>query len=367
MGLSDLTTSAVTQAIEEFDRIGRAAFLEKYGFGRARDYVLQRDGRSYNSKAIAGVAHGYLPGRTPLAAEEFPGGESTVRILEGLGFTVITDRTENLPLPGDALTNQEIGLRFSVGNMGGMRRSRKRNLLVLISDPFKGLYQDRWDGQVLHYTGMGKTGDQSLSFAQNRTLAESSSSKIPLHLFEAIEPLKYTYAGEVELVDAPYQEKQLDDRGRARTVWMFPLKLKSGGAVPRLTEEQARAIEESHAQIARRLPTAELQARAKSAKKQPLVRTTQTSAFVRDAAIAEYVKRLANGQCDLYDKAAPFLSVRNEAYLECHHITWLAKGGEDAIENTVALCPNCHRKMHVLNNKADREKLIKRAAGRSIS
>src|SRR5262245_33619105 len=99
MGLSDLTTSAVTQAIEEFDRIGRAAFLEKYGFGRARDYVLQRGGRSYDSKAIAGVAHGYLPGRTPLAAEEFSGGEATVRILEGLGFTVIADRTENLPLP----------------------------------------------------------------------------------------------------------------------------------------------------------------------------------------------------------------------------------------------------------------------------
>jgi len=126
---------------------------------------------------------------------------------------------------------------------------------------------------------MGKTVDQSLSFAQNRTLAESSSSEIPLHLLEAVEPLKYTYAGEVQLVDAPYQEDQLHDKGRARKVWMFPLKLNSGGAAPWLTEEQARAIEESHAQIARRLSTAELQARAKSAKKQPLVRTTQASVF----------------------------------------------------------------------------------------
>lgn len=24
--------------------------------------------------------------------------------------------------------------------------------------------------------------------------------------------------------------------------------------------------------------------------------------------------------------------------------------GEDTIENTVALCPNCHRKMHVIND-----------------
>jgi hypothetical protein len=40
---------------------------------------------------------------------------------------------------GDALTNEEIARRFVVGNMNGMRRNTKRNLLVLISDPFKGL------------------------------------------------------------------------------------------------------------------------------------------------------------------------------------------------------------------------------------
>ena len=41
-----------------------------------------------------------------------------------------------------------------------------------------------------------------------------------------------------------------------------------------------------------------------------------------------------------------------------------ATGGEDSISNTVALCPNCHRKMHVLNQTADREKLIRRTADR---
>jgi 5-methylcytosine-specific restriction enzyme A len=43
---------------------------------------------------------------------------------------------------------------------------------------------------------------------------------------------------------------------------------------------------------------------------------------------------------------------------------WLAKGGEDTIANTVALCPNCHRKMHVLNRKLDKEQLSKRAAAK---
>jgi 5-methylcytosine-specific restriction protein A len=50
--------------------------------------------------------------------------------------------------------------------------------------------------------------------------------------------------------------------------------------------------------------------------------------------------------------------------LECHHVVWLAEGGDDHIENTVALCPNCHRRMHVLNAPADREKLKTRIASR---
>src|SRR4051794_10629582 len=47
-----------------------------------------------------------------------------------------------------------------------------------------------------------------------------------------------------------------------------------------------------------------------------------------------------------------------------HHITWLAKGGEDA--NTVALCPNCHRKMHVVDRKIDRDTLKNRATEREL-
>src|SRR5262245_8356249 len=368
MALSDLTASAVVRAIEEFDQISQDSFLKKYGFRKARGYVLQKDGRLYDSKAIAGAAHGYLPGRTALRPNEFSGGEATVqKTLEGLGFTVVVEDMDIFPSPGDVLTNQQIGRYFAVGNMGGMLRSTKRNLLVLISDPFKGLYQDRWDGAVLHYTGMGLTGHQSLTYAQNRTLAESSKTKLPVHLLEALEPQKYTYAGEVELVGAPYQEEQLDDAGQTRKVWMFPVQIKSQGVIPALTDKQARTIEEAQARIARQLSLEELRARAKRAKKQPSVRTVQTSAHVRDAAVAEYVKRLANGQCDLCDKPAPFHNRRNEAYLECHHITWLAKGGEDTIANTVALCPNCHRKMHLLNSKADKEKLTRRAAGRAIS
>jgi len=345
--------------------LGRQAFLKKYGFRKARDYMILNDGVYYDSKAIAGAAHGYLPGSVPLSWREFSGGEVTVaRTMEGLGFKVVGPRAPNLPAPGTVLTNDEIGRRFVVGNSGGMRRSRKHNLLVLISDPFKGLYEDRWEGQVLHYTGMGPIGNQSLSYAQNRTLAEAPNSGISLHLLEAITPQEYTYAGEVQLIGPPYQEEQTDEEGEVRKVWMFPIKLKPGGIIPEITAEQARAIEESHARIARKLSTEDLKQRASKAKKQPPLRTTQASTYVRDAAVAEYAKRLANGFCDLCEMPAPFRNKQNDAYLECHHIIWLAKGGEDTILNTVALCPNCHRKMHVVNRKKDIDKLIKLAVNR---
>ena len=50
---------------------------------------------------------------------------------------------------------------------------------------------------------------------------------------------------------------------------------------------------------------------------------------------------------------------QNEPYLETHHIEWLCNGGADTIENTVALCPNCHKKMHVVDDPQDKAKLVK--------
>jgi predicted RNA-binding protein with PUA-like domain len=91
MGLAELTSrQAVLDAIAEFDRLGRDVFLDKYGFGRAREYFLVVGGREYDSKAIAGAAHGYqFPRDGALDADAFSGGDATVRRkLAELGFSV---------------------------------------------------------------------------------------------------------------------------------------------------------------------------------------------------------------------------------------------------------------------------------------
>ena len=79
--------------------------------------------------------------------------------------------------------------------------------------------------------------------------------------------------------------------------------------------------------------------------------------YERDPYIKEYVRRRANGFCQLCKKEAPFIKKDGTPFLEVHHIIELANGGEDSIENAVALCPNCHRKMHYAKNENDVRRL----------
>ncbi len=125
---------------------------------------------------------------------------------------------------GQIIKNADIVEIFKCGNMVGMRRSKTTNTLVIISDYTKGLYHDKWIGGVLHYTGMGKSGDQDIQWAQNATLAESGSNGIDVHLFEVIDAGEYIYCGRIELVGKPYTDIQPGEDGNVRNVWMFPIK-----------------------------------------------------------------------------------------------------------------------------------------------
>jgi 5-methylcytosine-specific restriction enzyme A len=90
MALSDLTENSVRAAVAEFDRLGREGFLKAHRFREAHTYFLEIGGKLYDSKAIAGVAHGYIgPGFAPLKSSHF-GGEAIVKqALEALGFSVV--------------------------------------------------------------------------------------------------------------------------------------------------------------------------------------------------------------------------------------------------------------------------------------
>lgn len=94
MSLADLTIDAVHAAIAEYDDLGGDEFLAKHEYGRGKDYFVRQKGKYYDSKAIAGVAHGYVDGLKALRSDEFTGGAaSVVSRLKALGFNVTTKRS----------------------------------------------------------------------------------------------------------------------------------------------------------------------------------------------------------------------------------------------------------------------------------
>ncbi len=249
---------------------------------------------------------------------------------------------------GDKITNADVVKIFACGNMGGMRRSKKTGTLVIISDETKGLYRDEWQEGILYYTGMGKVGNQVLNGNQNGTLFYSNSNGVEVHLFEVMEKTVYTYRGVVVLAREPYQTRQPDDHGNMRDVWIFLLKL---------VDTFEKKIKEAYERDIVKLPNKELgrrfeiNASAKGPKK------AETTVYYRNPYLKALVKRLAMGKCQWCKAEAPFIDNYGEPYLEEHHVQELANGGKDEIDNVVAVCPNCHRKIHILNKDSYKTEL----------
>lgn len=259
-------------------------------------------------------------------------------------------------VPGTVLLNQDLCDYFGCSPQGGMRRSHKTNTLVIVTSHIESIYEDKWDGDILHYTGMGRNGDQQLN-TQNKTLAESNSNGISVHLFEVFKDKEYIYQGPVKLISDPYQQTQLDELKNSRTVWIFPVQLVTHNSAVTLND-----FVETSKNKQRKLRKKSLEQLFSDAYATSKIevghRNTSTKYYIRSESIVQLAKKLAKGICQLCDQPAPFKDKLGDPYLETHHIDWLANGGSDTPENTVALCPNCHKKIHVVNAEEDKQKLL---------
>lgn len=74
--------------------------------------------------------------------------------------------------------------------------------------------------------------------------------------------------------------------------------------------------------------------------------TVSTTQFKRDPRVVAWIRNEADGVCESCGEDAPF-SRKGVPFLEVHHVRPLAEGGTDSVENAVAVCPNCHREMHL--------------------
>nr|WP_082990863.1 HNH endonuclease [Solibacillus silvestris] len=264
---------------------------------------------------------------------------------------------------GQKISTYRLQEIFKHNRYKGMRHSVTTNTLVLISDHYKSPYSDRWEEGILYYNGMGLVGNQKIDYMQNKILAESNTTGIEVYLCEVFDtsPDKYIFMGRVRLAGEPFIEKQFDKEGTVRDVWVFPIKPldldANNYALPKEIVERASNSVKKRKEL-KKLDAVELEKRAKLFQGNIGSRKSTVTTYVRNTYVSEYTKLRANGKCELCEDSAPFLNKEGEPYLETHHIIWLSKGGKDTVNNTVALCPNCHRKMHSLNIKSDVDILI---------
>lgn len=133
----------------------------------------------------------------------------------------------------------------------------------------------------------------------------------------------------------------------------------------KLRDELSMALDifelEEQTKFVQKIPSSLLEEKAEQhSSKSPTLTKATIQRIYRSPYISEYAKRRANGFCQLCCQKAPFCDSSGRPYLESHHIIWLSQGGEDSVSNVVALCPNCHRKMHIVQDENDVKILQKR-------
>lgn len=126
-----LTKEAVLAAMQEFDELGRAAFLDRYGFRKAKTYQVIHEGRRYDSKAIVAVAHRHLPDGPGQALEHsqlYGGVADSVRKLRDLGFDVPDPEEED---PDWTWDEHVLALDFYMDHPGSIPGKASRPILEL--------------------------------------------------------------------------------------------------------------------------------------------------------------------------------------------------------------------------------------------
>lgn len=230
----------------------------------------------------------------------------------------------------------DIHARFRGQQQGGIITPSGFPLVIIITGE-EGLqhgYSDRWraDG-VFEYFGEGQIGDMTFR-AGNRAIAAHSQNGKQLLLFrKEREGLRYID----ELVyEAHHTERAPDREGRMRDAIVFELR-------PLANVIELEAVPEATA-----LPDLERlrQQAMEAANATPERQAVRTTAIERSNAIRTYVAARAGGHCEGCSAPAPFYRPNGTPYLEPHHIRRLSDGGPDDPRFVIALCPNCHRRVH---------------------
>ena len=232
----------------------------------------------------------------------------------------------------------DIHARFGGQQQGGIITPAQHALVIIITGE-EGLahgYADRTrnDG-VFEYFGEGQVGDMAVQRG-NLAIASHSAEGKSLLLFRKMnEGLRFVS----EMVYEKHHFERAPDReGNERSAIVFELRPLT--AVVGKTEEGATA------EPLRPLEELRTLARAAATASQTPSSTGVRNVYQRSQDVRNYVLARAGGSCEGCRAPAPFARKDGSPYLEPHHIRRLSDGGPDDPSFVIALCPNCHRRVH---------------------
>jgi len=228
--------------------------------------------------------------------------------------------------------------RFEGQRQGGIITPRQHPLVIIITGE-EGLshgYADRQrtDG-VFEYFGEGQTGDMSLQKGNKAIATHSAEGKSLLLFRKSREGLIF----EDEMVyETHHIERAPDGKGIERDAIVFELRplsavvesvetAKSDASTTTLDDLRRRAYE-----AAGTFPAARV--------------AGFRNVYQRSEDVRAYVLGRSKGTCEGCQTTAPFVRKDGSPYLEPHHIRRVSDGGPDDPAFVIALCPNCHRRVH---------------------
>lgn len=231
----------------------------------------------------------------------------------------------------------DVHSRFGGQQQGGIITPARHSLIIIITGE-EGLehgYADRYrDDGVFEYFGEGQIGDMQFR-AGNRAIAEHTKEGKELLLFKKT---SHGLRFEGEMVCEGYHREAAPDRtGAMREAIVF--ELRSLEAVAEKVETEP-STPNAPLQVLRQLAFS-----AASEPAQPTAQGTR-NIYQRSRDVRIYVLARANGKCEGCDATAPFHRPDGSPYLEPHHLRRISDGGPDHPAHVIALCPNCHRRVH---------------------
>ncbi|MFF5411645.1 HNH endonuclease [Streptomyces albidoflavus] len=310
MELGGISRDDILRTLQEYDDLGAEQFLSLYGYQRARKLLILHDGREYDSKAVAGVAHKHRHGR-PLAAREFSGGHGhAVEWLIREGFQVGASRSPKW-------TRDELILACDAVARNSWRSLSAADLRVKeLSDLLQILGAYPPEQRAAEYRNCNGVAYKTLNIAsvhpdyRGRPTNGGQLDREVLHDFlsrpdEMAQAAQLLRQGLLEgtLQPVPPDAEELDDD---------------------IGAPEGRVLYRRH-------------------------RTRERNKGLRRKKIASVLKKGGTLSCEAcgFDFGAVY-GERGEGYIECHHVVPLHEAGEGTtkLADLALICSNCHRIIH---------------------